>query len=319
MPLSNEQKIMFAEKDVKVIKKEARIVLRILSDNKVEIVENKNWRMNLLAVTGYSWGFGKGWDEALLLEIGISRSRPYKPMERLNKKQGESKEIPQRKKYFSLSLYQYKLVAPIIFAKIEGIAYDRVVSWKRSDFSGLPFKIKKRRLYYSRKYRKVFEPRPYFQPVKTGPRFSVSPRDDFLIRDIYWRDMQLNSKGLLNFIDMRVKDQTKYYKGRKSFLKLKDIQKIKSDLQSSLLPRYIIIEVIRCLKEEKRNLFWPYFVEMINWDGAETKERKLARLAESGIADSEPKRRLGGIKLRVTTGLDRGKDHIVFEVYPRQK
>lgn len=316
-------------KDVKIVEKEARTILKISPDEKhIEIIGNLNPRLNVMAVLGPSWGFGRGWKKVLLAEIGISRTRPYSKARGLGRKTDES-DIPARRKWFSLSPYQYQLVAPILFKRIEGIAYERVSSWRTGSFSKDKFLIPAKWHFWRRKkkrFQKALIERDSFFERLRGIRFAISLKDDFFIQDIYWaeglnKNLERCIKGLVNFVDLRLNRYKQTYRGRKSFRKLKGAREVEQRLKESFLARFphLLIEVVRRLKEEKRNQFWHRIAEMIGWNGKETEERKLASLACSHPNLLYPKFRAGNIQLQVTTGLEKKEDYIVFEVFPRKK
>lgn len=316
-----------AAKDVEIVKKWGRVILEISPDEtKIEISENPNPRLNILVVIGPSEGFGRKWDKVLLLEIGISRTRPYHEARGLNRKNEES-SIPERRKWFSLSPYQYQLVGPIVFKIIERLAFERVRNWKRGPFSKYPFKLRTPHRYWSRRQKKLFESdgsnRLYREQPK-GARFTASLKDEFLIRDICWAELNLNLrlkrhiKGLVNFIDLRLNWYKHSYRYKRPFLQLKGAKEVQSILQKSSLSRHLIFEAICRLRDEKRNQFSPYLFDMVGWRGRGIEEKKLSLLAES-LPDSHPRQRLEGIQLMITTDLGEKKDYIVFEVFPRQK
>lgn len=313
------------KRDVRVIKENARIIFRLSADERsFEIVENKNPRLNVIVVIGPY----KKWKELLLCEIGISRTRPYNEARGLKRELSQS-NIPLRKSCLSLSPQQYQLIAPVIFKKIEKIAYQRVISWEKGPYSHDPFWVPIRKSYWKRSNKK-FQEQDRFIRAKKGARFTVSLKEEFLVNDIYWAELNLNEvltgglfrKGYLNrfvnLIDLRLNwyRSPVHYKGRKLFRTLKGAEQVEGMLQTSSLSqsRHLLVEVVRRLRDEKKNIFWEHVADMIGWDGLETEESKLAKTALP-----EPKSRLGSIQIRITTGLDAKKDYIVFEVFPQKK
>jgi len=315
-----------AAKDVRVVKKEARIIFRISSDERlIETIENKNPRLDLIAVIGPTWEFNRGWKEVLLAEIGISRTRPYHEARGLSRKNEES-NVPKRRKWFSFSPHQYQLIAPMIFKKIEGLAYERVSLWKKGPFSGDIFKLPVTRYYWMRSEKRLYVS-DYLMPKIAGARFTVSLEDIFFIRDICWAEANLNKhlkkviKGLVNFIDLRLNWYKFSYKGKRPFGTLDGAKQVETSLKTRFFTKHphLLWEIIRRLKEEKKNRYWLHLAEMTGWTGREPEERKMAFMAVNHPYLSHPATRLGDIQLLITTEISKKKNYIVFEVFPRQK
>lgn len=320
----NPEKIPeLVKKDVNVVLQEAKIILKISPDGKmIEIVENPHPRLGVIAVIGPAKGLGQYFAEALLTEIGIGRSRPYHRAYGIGKP--ENPHVPKRRKWFYLSPSQYGLVAPIIFRKIERMAYEKLASWAKGPFSDDPFLIRSRWIFWTKRGSKFYDRVSWALAIR-GARFSISLKDELFVRDIYWAELNLNAmikkriNGLAGFISKRINWYRRRYKYRKPFSQLEGVKQIQEAFQRSSLSRHLHMEAIRLLRDDrkKETPFFPYIADMFGWDGKETKERKLASLACSDSSD--PKSRLGDIQLRVTTGLEEKKDYIVFEVVPRQK
>lgn len=316
------------KRDIEKVKKHSRVVLRICKDNIVEIIENKNKvRLDVIAVLGPARRFNRNWEEVILAEVGFRSTRPYNKVMGLDRTPDE-KTIPKRRKWFSLSKEQYELIAPIVFKRIEGFALKKVLSWEKGPFSDDPFLIPSTWHFWTKRGKKFYS-RVSWMARKRGIRFSVSLKDIFFIKDVYWAELNLNKdikggflygkgqiNGLVNFIDKRINwyRSDRNYKGRKPFRELTGVKQVEKILQRPSLSQHLKIEVVRRLRDEKKNIFSEYIADMINWDGLESRESKLAK---SVLAN--PKARLGNIQLRVTTGLETAKNYIVFEVYPQKK
>lgn len=314
------------KRDVERVKKHAIGFLKIRRDNCVELVANKGKiRLGVIGVVGPSQRFGQNFDEVLLCEIGVGSTRPYNKALGLKRVDSEN-SIPKRSKLFSLSWHQYQLVAPLLFALIKKIAYERVVLWKTGPFSNDPFWVPSKWHFWSGRER-TFHSRFSWAIVTRGARFSVAREDEFFIRDIYWAERNLSEvvirqvEGLAGFISKRINWYSHKYKHRKPFFELKGVKQVKRIVEDSSLPRHLLIEAVRLLRDDKkkRSRFFHYVADMINWNGEETEERKLALQAYSYSKKSNPRSRLKEIQLRATTGLDAKKDYIVFEVYPQKK
>jgi len=299
--------------DVELVMENARIVLVIDRDNhSVEIRENKDFCMNIIAVIGPSFGLDRDWERVLLLEIGISYTRPYHRMKGVNREPGQLC-IPHRRKWFYLTPEQYQLVAPIIFKKMEIMAYQVVSSWK-SGCPGNRFLIPASWRFLYKRSRKTTE-RDSVVEVQTGIRFSASAKDELLVRDIYRAELFFNKtvKDLIYGLARVLAIKLNFY--RNYWDKLapdspKGFGGIKRVLEKCYLRRFphLRIEVVRALAHNG-NQHWSRLADMIGWDGKDTKERKLALLAMP-----DTRFRFGDIQILVTTSFDGGKDYIVFEV-----
>ncbi len=321
--INPERILRLIARDVRVVEQEAIGVFEIFPDW-VEFVENKSPRLGVLAVVGPGKGFGRRFEKVLLLEMGVSRGRPYHPAKGLKRQLGQP-EINKRRKWFSLSPEQYQLVAPFLFAKLQELTNQRESTWKTSAFSGDPFILPTPRYYWSRHQKTLFETVSY-QPQPKGVRFSASREDEVLLRDIYWAEKHLNSYlrgkliGLAKFIDLLLS----YYQGNnwqgERFLKLQKVQWIQNVLRERKLPAYLIKEMMDL--KDKRGL--PLikdsrFGEIAKKFGVEVYQEKTEeqRLAEKALPN--PSQRLSEIQLRVTTGLEADKDYVVFEIFPSHK
>lgn len=316
------------KKDIERIKQHSIGFIKIDRNNRFKFTANeKKTRLGVIGIIGPPEGFEGVLDEALLCEIGISRTKPYTEARGLKRVTDES-NIPARGKYFSLSKQQYQLVAPLAFKLIEEMAYERVSRWKKGPFSEDPFWLPSTWHFWSKRAKK-FHNRVSWVIATKGSRFTIALKDIFLVKDAYWAELNLNEDikgrflvkrghigGLVNFLDKRLNDfrSERKYKGRKPFRELKGVKQVEKRLRESSLSRHLLIEVVRRLRDEKKNIFSEYITDMIGWDGLESEENKLVKSVLS-----EPKSRLNDIQLKVTTGLDVQKDHIVFEVYPRPK
>lgn len=317
----NPQKIpYFIKKDAESVEKKARIVLKISPDERtIEISENKNPRLNVIAVVGPSNGFGRSWDKVLLAEVGISQTRPYHEAKGINRAADQS-NVCQRRKWFSLSPYQYQLVAPIIFRRMEKISIDRISSWK----SGGPSNrfLVPSTIHWWSKGREKMKENNYVTEAAVGVRFTICLKDEFFVRDVCWAEFNLNERlkiyieGLAKFIGLRLSyyNSRRNYKGKKRFDDLLGAKQVEKRLKECYLSRFphLLIEVARWLRYSKRGKqFWQWVAEKINWDGKETRERQMASMATEL---PNPRERLGSIQLVITTGFEREKGYIVFEV-----
>jgi len=316
----NPQKIPDLIKgDVELVKTEARFVFVISPDEKtIAVSENDNPRLNVFAVIGPSEGFGRHWDEALLAEIGIARTRPYREAKGLYRKAGQT-SLHKRRKWFFLSEKQYQLVAPVIF-KIMDIRAEKIVASWKSGCQSNRFLISVINHYWLRSRKRMVE-KGYMLAVLTGIRFHASLKDEFFVRDIFWAELNQNKaikkqiNGLAKFISLRLHwYNEERYKGRKKITELIGYQEVKQRIENCYLKKFphLMVELAKKLKQDHRLiLFFPYLADIFNWYGGETEERKLASLAPETPYLAE---RLGKIQVVVTTDLSKKQDFITFEV-----
>lgn len=308
--ISKSRILSFIEQDVRTVKEEALGVFRIDSDSqKIEFIENKNPRLGVLAILGSGEGFGRKFEEVLLVEIGVSRTRPYHEARGLARKEHES-NVPQRRKWFDLTQDQYKRVAPFVFKQIQLLTDKRVGLWKCGVDN--PFCVKTSRHYWMRSKKKLFISEAY-KPQVQGARFSISLKDKFFLKQVYQAELSMFWKkrleGLAKFIDLRLSSyRSNGY--RRNFLTLQGVRQILDILEYKKLPAYALEEMVNTyLPEGRKNRLFNEIVSLVGWNGDKSEER---RLAEEAIAMAPLP------KLKVTSGIN-GSDFIVFEVFPSSK
>ena len=327
----NEQKLQRKiDSDLATVKENALGIIIISPDNKsFELVRNENGRLGVLAIIGPSRAFGQDFQESLLAEIGIGPTRPYHEAFGLNRQPNQS-NVHQRGKYFCLTAGQYDLVAPTVFDFITRIAQETMAGWKHRPFI---LQVLTRRAW-SHKHKTIFEKESWIE-ISDGKRFAISKKDIFLLRDIYWAELNLNPviihklSSIARFIDKRTDFYRRYghYKWKRPFEKIK----VRSDIEKSVIgpkgdfPLYLKEEIFKRLPRGQKTMFYEEIKKLFGLDGLSAPEQRLAQQAtELG----NPKQRLGEIQLFVTTGLNgvnrrgeiqetnRVKDYIVFEVHP---
>jgi len=248
----------------------------------------------------------------LLEEIGLVRARPFAGRRISTDEEGKKhKFIPCRKRLFSLTEEQYSIVAPIVFDLLQFFVNTGVSKWQ----NGSSYAMYCCHTYFSRKGKKIFKCGRIKQWPR-GLRFSVH-RESFFARDVYWAELNLNEiiqnylSGLAKFIDLRLSQYKRGWKGRTKFADLKGVREITENIEENSLLPYLN----RRLLKYQKNHFAIHLAEMFGWNG-ESAEEKL-----SASALPDPQSRLGNIQLRVTSGLERrnkgGKlnDYITFEVH----
>jgi len=298
--------LYLVERDVSAVKNEAMGVFRIDPEfGNVEFAENKKARLGVLAIIGPGNGFGRRFPEALLAEIGVSRTRPYHEALGLSRGSEES-NIPARRKWFGLTQSQYEIVAPHVFQCIQRFADERIALWKCGPDN--PFFVKTPRHYWLRSKKTLFYNEGY-KPRLASARFSISTQDVFFLKEVFSADLNVYWKerlpGLAKFVDLRLAQyRTKGY--RRSFRKLGGVKNIISVFDNQQLPRYALEEMLdKYLPHGRANKFFHELAELIGWNGEKAEERKLA---DEAVVTSP------NLKLKVISGLS-GRDFIVFEIF----
>lgn len=312
------------EKDVQRVLTRAKIVLRI-SGGDVQKIHNPNPILNVIGIIGPSEAFGKKFESALLSEIGLWRTHPFSsakiPYDL--RRVGESYTIPYRRKWFRLTREQYRLVAPKIFSTLQSLVDEGTKKWDRTPQDG--WKIETKRFQLIRRKKQVIEKTSY-KAWPRGLRFSVLWRDEYIARDIFWAELNLN-KELRNFlrkaaqyINLMMKDYRKKGYSQRSFDNLKGAINILKLARTATLQRYPYLwaEIFEKYITDQANLkgkgslFLTELSQLVSWNGEEFKQRRLASLA-----GDDPKSRLNDIQLRfVRENEEYG--YCVFEVFPRK-
>ena len=202
-------------------------------------------------------------------------------------------------------------VAPLVFSFLQKYTNERVAGWKNGYFS-TPFFIPTSRYYWSRKLKKLFHSYSK-KPWPCGIRFTVSLKDDFFVKDIFWAEVNTNPytkkrlSGLAKFIDLRL---VKYRNGYRNFLKLKGVQDVQKVVSNSSLPTYLISEILEFLPKKTKNPLWFEINDLLKHNGSQ--EKFLRESSLPGQTD-----RLKNIHTRVTTTLNK-RGFITFEVLPQK-
>lgn len=303
--------------DVELVRKTAVVVIEIDGQDDVVICENCsdfNSRLGgTIAVIGPTRIDDLYFERAVLLEVGIGPSRPYKQgwiSDGVNKRW-----FTERKKCFSITKGQYLVCAPIIFKYLQKIADKRVAQWKCNLDN--PFFVPGTKKWWSHREKKMYVDKASIA-ITPATRFSVSIEDGLILSDIFWAELEGNAtlkkylKGLTGFIDKRLKRNRQ--EGYRDFSKLKAAEDARSAL--SRIPFYMKVEIMERFFEKTASRINTYndLATMIGWDFSQTKER---RLADAALPDCG--QRVGEMQVRITGGLDNGKDYIVFEVAAKNK
>jgi hypothetical protein len=306
----------FAERDVRRVIHEATTLVTLEKNQKIFPHHNRRARLGVLAVVGpgvTSHGVALG--DAVLLEVGYRKTRPYQPANKPWRRNGEPRQVPKRRKWCTLTEEQYLHFGPWLFEELQDRVDVLTGEWK-----GTTYPVPTRQTYWTSRGGKMTVDTTWKNGGKRlvywprGLRFSVSVHDEFLLRDLYWAEMESNShvrqwlQGLARFIDKRLKpyrDKSRAYMGH--WQGLKDVKHV---LETSSLPHYLKIEMLRYLPHKKgqQNPFYDLLCDILEWNGTPTRERQLASLALPGV-----KRRIKDTQLRIKKAVN---GHVVFEIFP---
>ncbi len=306
-------------KDVALVKENALGLITISPDNQsFDFIENKHPRLGVLAIIGPVQFSGQKIKEVLLTEIGIGPSRPYHEARGLNRQPSQS-NICAREKYFFLNPEQYRLIAPSTYQFLNKLSRITIAKWKSPGFN----LVVQTKMSWSHKHKK-FMTREGYVSVSKGKRFSIDKREPFFLPDIYWAELNLNPVIIhkFNSIAYAIKKRADFYryyqpyKGKKPFSKLKINEDIKicisSNYEGKFYPLYWREAIFEKLSKSRSVMFYHEIKELFNLNSQPSKEQKLARQAPK---IGNPKQRLDKIQLRVTSGLEKDNDFIVFEVH----
>src|SRR3989344_3795696 len=218
--LSPEAVEHLARKDVALVEREAQVVARIVEE-KGEWSVNTRGKLNIIAVVGPGQLLFSEtqFEQVVLCEIGLWRTRPYHATQKL----------PKRRQWFKLTAVQYQLVAPTIFALLQLMVDKRVAGWKNGPHN--PFYIHKPRNYFSFRQKRLFTSSPLRERI-AGCRFGFARKDDWFLRDFYWNEFNSpviirQLRGLARMCDKMLRRYRLLKTGkRKSFIELKRVSEI---------------------------------------------------------------------------------------------
>ncbi len=294
--------------DVNRIKEIAKCCIFITPEG-VVVKENPNFVLEVVAVIGpYDDGAVK-LSEAVLLEVGLNRSRPYGKAEG-NVGRENRHAISKRYGHYHLTPDQYQLVAPHLFGYLTKYATEKVASWKNDWVD--PRWVK----FDTGEYRHISGQRRNYKWSIIEPcvRFSVDLRDELLLGDIFWAE-------LFGFDNRQHKlDRLVAFMGNK-FSGYKRTNRKKMPRSWMNYPRFAVaIEALRRLpwylqvfvwKEHfgKHSYFHYEIMEQIGYEGFDPWEEQVR---EKALPNPE-QRIIPPVKIRI---LRKSQKQLVFELYP---
>lgn len=285
-------------------------------DGTVEVIRNKNPVLNMFAVIGPATGYGGEHPEALLMEIGLWRTRPYR--EATYRENGRRKWLRERAIWFKMSPEQYQLVAPRLFEELGEYAKSIMRSWKRGPYSDNPIKIFVPKTHYGIAKRK-FEMRERYRPALQGVRFSISVEDEFLLSDVYWAELNEKGfrgqqlRGLARYVDMVL---SRLYKGNQysgeRFLRLQGVQNLIDSCSRLRSHPYLLKELVRS-KRIKDDRFFLILKSLGVEDDATSRERQYA---DEVLPHPQKRISMEELQIRMMSGLQKAKPYVVAEILP---
>ncbi len=320
-------------RDVGLVKENAVRIFLIKNDGSVEIIDNENCRLDVVAVVG-PYKDGK-WDleEAVLLEIGLNRTRPYNEVHIPTdlRKIGEPQNFTIRFHGLHLTPKQYLLVAPYIFEYLESRAAAQI-STRKDGWE--PYKVKALgkhnssdqllKAFLGRRGRLVTGKLKYEVPPLV--RFSARMTDKLFISDIYWAELfgnqkvqdQLKGLGreiqtLLNTALRKTRSTPKDWRTNKFFnLAMIKFDRFSMSYGDSLgRDRSYLQKILLRDHVGERHYFFDEIASRLGWVWNEPISEE--QLALESLPN--PEARLGGVQLKVWRII---KNQLTFDLYPRK-
>ncbi len=318
------------KRDVASILRWAEVTIEITPAGGIEEHVNPDPGLRVIGVIGqgainHKNFCGQKFEKAVLMEIGISRGRPYgatvTPIDSFDPEMHRT--IARRRgEYFSITEEQYIQAAPCLWKHIQRIADERINRWKRGP--KYPIELPTQRTFMHARTHKIIQSLFPRRPQPKGVRFSVSKHDTYLIQDIFFAELFCNPRfrravtGLAKFIH-QIFSRLRYSANDKNLYALV------KNIKERGIPTRIIYEarsfalnhprIIPGYDAKEAILLWKIFFEKLDLPDLEICPERA--LADGALPDAHE--RLDGIQLRVSTGINENKNYIVFEVYSSAK
>ncbi len=291
--------------DIVKVQRHARFVWEIYSNGSVSQAENPKGALSVIAIIGpgersLDSRVGRT-NEALLCEIGFWRSRPYR----------RSNAGPNtRHKLFRLSEAQYRIVAPLVWSKLNELAEKTVSGWKNRTFG---ITVNK---HYYRRTRQELQTKDVRQDFPRGARFCFDLRDEEFVRDACWVELNRNKQlqGQMNdlawYIDMCLSTYPQDGRSLERFSRLKRAQPVLARLADSGMPLHVVVETLLRLPGGTKYPHMEHLAKIVGWDHLPTlAHRRAAKALELGSVE----KRVKDLQLRVN---HEKNGHLVVEIYP---
>ncbi|MBI2175462.1 MAG: hypothetical protein HYU35_01890 [Parcubacteria group bacterium] len=301
--------------DVELVKRHARVVVKIPQTSAVQVSLNEEGALGVVAIIGPGRVCGEDLPEALLGEIGLGPNRPLKRVRKYKK--GSHTVLYEFPKRFPgvnslLTFEQCLVVNKTLFTLLREWADICVARWKRGD--GNPFLLCAFRTFWSKKT-KQFETRKVMMTSPGGITVAIplTPLCDIrdkgenekglltlFAQDVFRADIERTGpslRSLANLLRFFLRDYARRgYRG--SFETLKGAERVKKALAH---PRqWLFYHQVRALQlTAKGGRPYPLFQELadlIGWNPAAglPSELLLAQMAPPNFLE-----RVGNLELRV--------------------
>ncbi len=307
-----------ADRDVELVRAEAAHLF-IQDGDGFSYLKHRNPGLGIIAVIGKPIAepllaelASCRFDSAVLLEIGIGKSRPYHDARRPKDcADGNSVWLPKRRKWFALAPEQYRAIAPEIFKLMQELTDRKIAA--RKCHPGNPFLISYLQRHYCQNTKRYSE-RTNTGNFPQGTRYCADLRDGSLLDDLYFATLFGNAQvarhmtGAANYICRCLNRYKKNGYGTTKFAGLKRVDYIRKTLDSAILaPDWLKQEVLFSLPDGRGYRMQENLLEYFGVSCETYPEKKQALQA----LRSGAKMRLENIQLRV---LRSAKNQAVFEV-----
>ncbi len=279
--------------DVVTVQQNALAVLTIDSRG-IQISQNLQGRLGVVAVVGPGKILGTHFDEAVLTEIGLRSTLPYSRSSganflELRNKNGEgrkdrqgNREIPARHPWFSPTFEQYRSVAPLLFQTIQDLSEIRM---SLREVRGTEVGINIFRTSSEKVQRKGKAKFVRHRDIPQVVRVSFPRKEIPMIQDVLWAERHKNpwrAAYLREFADWITEWLEQYEKNgyQGDFLKLKGFQGVQRLFWKSPLPYHLKIDALQYLPGGRQYRFYAEVTEMLSWYGESTREHTLITSAQ---------------------------------------
>lgn len=301
------------DRDVVLVRREARYVITLVGEDE-SVRHNPNGNLNVVAIIGPGEYKGVSYPKALLMEAGIGKTRPYhraRPREDVG-------NISYRMPLCGVDAVTYTRISDVLFDLLQRITNERVGAYKWGPHHPFLLRIKPKRFTPTTGLQTTVA----FKEKLRGCRFSFAKRDSWALADIYWLQLNRMNGKIAKWITktLRLHEANADLSRTKSGRWLgEQFQKACPLVGQGHLQPYVLIDALRRLPKGRQYPHYSQLCQLIStvapdWRGGLTSEQVLATKTASN-----PGRRLAGICLRDTSGLDRRydhKDHVTFELFP---
>lgn len=311
MGYTARQKIEKTQRDIALLKKEARAVISIGAED-VSVVWNDPFRLNVIAIIGEGWIDGMYCPEALLCEVGVSCVRPYVTAElpKGTRATNEANTIRARSLHTRMSEKQYVLVAPMLFGAIQEMA-DAMIARRVQNPDNLFTKWTAVPIVAKGRKRKIVSENRECK-IETGARFSIHRSDEILVNDVHAAELFHNEdvQDCIRRAKKLIYRYLKKFKANSNGMPKTAQEHFKEDLlRISAFPRYLWMEAVRRLRIESKSCYALELESLFGCVDELTEERRRAM-----VALPHAKKRLRGMRLRLTYK-HANPSIVVFEVF----